>query len=64
MEILRPGIELELQMLTYTTATAMQDPQPNERCQGSNPQTNDSSWIPFCCAMTGTLGFSFYFFHE
>ena len=30
MEVPRLGVELELQLLAYTTATAMQDPQPTE----------------------------------
>ena len=29
-------VELELQLPARTTATAMQDPQPTERSQGSN----------------------------
>ena len=37
MEVPRLGAEAELQLLTYTTATAMLDRQPIERGQGSNP---------------------------
>ena len=53
VEVPGPGVKSELQLLVYTTATAMQDPghtcdlhhssgqqqilNPTERCQGSNP---------------------------
>ena len=37
MEIIRLGIESELQLPAYTTATATPDPQPSEGRQGSNP---------------------------
>ena len=36
MEVPQLGVELELQPAAYTTATAMQDPQPTEQDQGSN----------------------------
>ena len=36
MEVSSLGVESELQLLAYTTATATLDPQPTERGQGSN----------------------------
>ena len=36
MEVPRLGVELELQLPAYTTATATPDPWPNEQDQGSN----------------------------
>ena len=36
MEGPRLGVESELQLLAYTTATATMDPQPTDRGQGSN----------------------------
>ena len=36
MEVSRLGVELELQLLAYTTTTATQDLQPTEEGQGSN----------------------------
>ena len=38
MEVPRLGVQSELQLLAYTTA--MPDPQPTERGQGSNPHTH------------------------
>ena len=38
----RLGDESELQLLTYTTVTAMQDPQSTEPGQGLNPQSHGS----------------------
>ena len=37
MEFPRLRVEPELQVLAYTAATAVQDPQPTEQHQGSNP---------------------------
>ena len=37
MEVPRLGVQSELQLLAYATATAWQDPQPTEWGQGSNP---------------------------
>ena len=37
MEFPRLGVESELQLQAYTTATAMPDPRPTERGQGLNP---------------------------
>ena len=46
MEVPRIGVKLELQLLAYTTVTAMQDPsqisQPTARGQGSNLQPHGS----------------------
>ena len=57
MEVPRLGVKSELQLpvyttatatqfraesATYTTATAMPDPQPTERAQGLNPQPHGS----------------------
>ena len=54
MEIPRLGVQSELQLPAYTSATAMQDPsltpqltatpdlQPTEQGQGSNPQPHGS----------------------
>ena len=36
MEVPRLGLELDLQLLAYTTATAMRDTQAIEQGQGSN----------------------------
>ena len=37
MDVPRLGVDSELQLPTYTTATAMSDPEPSEQGQGSNP---------------------------
>ena len=42
MEIPRLGVQSELQVLAYTTVTAMPDPQPTERGWGSNLQPHGS----------------------
>ena len=42
MEVSRLGVELEVQQPTYTTVTAMPDPQPAERGQGSNQHPQGS----------------------
>ena len=70
MEVPRLGIESELQLLAYTTATAMPDPsrlcdlhQNSQQCWILNPLSKardqtcelmDTSWIRFCCTMMGT----------
>ena len=38
MEVSRPGVKLELQLLAYTLATAMQDPSPVCRLYQSSQQ--------------------------
>ena len=52
MEVSRLGIEVELQLLAYTTATAISDPQPTERGQESHLCPHgywgvlmDTSWV-------------------
>ena len=71
MEVPRLGVELELQLPTYATTTAMWDPShdcnlhhSSWQCQIPNPLSKardrthilmDTSWIHFCCATTGTL---------
>ena len=69
MEVPMLGVELELHLPTYTTATAMQDlshicdlHHSSEQCQILNPQSEArscnlvvTSRISFCCATTGTL---------
>ena len=73
MEVPRLGVELELQLLAYTTTTATQDPSricdlyySSQQYQILNPlsETRDRtqnlmvpSQIFFCCAMTGTLAY-------
>ena len=70
MEVLRPGVELELKLQAYTSATATPDPSQvcdlhhsSQQCQILNPQSEardwtcvlmDTSWTHFCCAMTGS----------
>ena len=70
MEIPRLGIESELQLPAYVTATAMQDlshvcdlHHGSQQCQILNPlrEARDraynlivTSWICFCCTTTGT----------
>ena len=57
MELSRLGVESELQLLAYTTATTTLDhPRPTKRGQGPNCDLMDSSWIRFHWAMTGTPG--------
>ena len=66
MEILRLGVKLELQLPTYTTATAMQDPSrvcdlhcslwqrwivdPLSEAKDQTHNLMVPSWIRFCCA--------------
>ena len=70
IEVPRLGAELEVRLLAYATATAMQDPSrvcnlhhSPWQCRILNPlsETRDrtrnlivTSWIHFCCATTGT----------
>ena len=70
MEVPRLGVELELQLLSYATATAMQDPShvcdlhhSPQQCQIFNPLSKARyrtrnplvpSWIHFHCATMGT----------
>ena len=72
MEVPRLGLQSELQLLVYTTATATQDPSrichlhhSSWQCQSLNSlskarnQTRNlmvSNQIRFCCFMTGTPG--------
>ena len=69
MEVPRLGVELELQPLAYTTATAMPDPShicdlhhSSCQCRVLNPLSKardrtripmDTSQIHFCCATRG-----------
>ena len=75
MEIARLGVKWELQLLTYTTATATQGLSricilyhSSQQCQILNPLSEardrtcilmDTSGIHFCCTTTGTLVFFF-----
>ena len=70
MEVPSLGVESELQLLAYTTATAMWDPsracnlyQSSQQCGISDPQSEgrdqtgilmDTSQIHFCCTTTET----------
>ena len=70
MEVPGPGVQLELQMLAYTTATAMPDLSQvcslhhslwQRRILNPLSEARDGtwnliapSWIHFCCATTGT----------
>ena len=72
MEIPRLGVESELQLPFYATATAMQDPShicdlyhSSQQCWIPNPLSEagdrtlilmDARWICFRCATTGTPG--------
>jgi len=69
MEVPRLGVELELQLPAYTTATAMQDPShicdlhcSSQQCRILNPLNEardptcvlmDNSWILFRCVTIG-----------
>ena len=75
MEVPSLGVESELQLLAYTTATAMWDPShvwnlhhSSRQHQSPDPLSEardrigilmDTSWIPFHWAMTGTSLFLF-----
>ena len=70
MELPRLGVELELQLLAYTTVTATQDPSyicdlyhSSQQCWILNPLSEvrertcilmGKSWIRFLCATMGT----------
>ena len=70
MKVPRLGVELELQLPAYTTATAMQDPNcicnlyhssqqhwilnPLSEAEDQTQVLMDTSWIHFHCATTGT----------
>ena len=70
MEVPRPGVERELQLLAYTTATATQDPShvydlhhssqqhqilnPPSEARGRTHHPTVPSQIRFCCATMGT----------
>ena len=69
MEVPRLGVESELQLLTYTIATATQDRNQvctlhsSQQCQIPNPLSEardwtwvlmDTSWVCYCWAMMGT----------
>ena len=70
MEVPRLGVELELLLLAYATATAMQDsshicdlhhsswqcwiPNPLSRARNQTCVLMDASWIRYCRAMMGT----------
>ena len=70
MEVLRLGVESELQLLAYATATAVLDPScicdlhdsskqcrilnPIIKARGQTPVLVDTSWVHYCRAMTGT----------
>ena len=65
MEIPKLGVELELQLPTYTTATAMPIPNPLSKARDQTCILMDTSRIRFCCAMTGTpLPCSFKLLHR
>ena len=70
MEVPRLGVEFELQLLAYTTATATWDPSricnlhhsswqhqilnPMSKARGRTHNLMGPSRIRFCCTMTGT----------
>ena len=70
MEVPRLGVKLELQLLAYTTTTAMQDlscicelhhssgqhqiPDPLSKARDQTCILMDTSWIHFCCATMET----------
>ena len=78
MEVPRLGVESELQLLAYTTATATQDPNhvchlhqssrqrrilnPPSKARGRIQNLSVPSWIRFPCAMTGTPQFCLFCF--
>ena len=75
MEVPRLGVELELQLLAYATATAMPDlelhlrptPQlmaildPDSLSEAKDPTQVATSWIRFCCTTMGTPSMSILF---
>ena len=56
MEVPRLGAELELQLPAYTTATAMQHwiLNPLREARDGTRILMVTSWICFCCTITGT----------
>ena len=54
MEVPGLGVESELQLPAYTTATAMPHPQPAEQVQGQNPVLMDTSQVHYHWATMGT----------
>ena len=74
MEAPRQGVQLELQLLAYTTATTTQDlscicnlhhssrqcriPDPLRKARDQTSILIDTSWVPFCCTTTGTPSYS------
>ena len=76
MKIPRLGVESELWLLAYTTATATRDPSllcnlhhSSQQCWILNPLSKARdrtcnvmvpSWICFCCTMTGTPPFTYF----
>ena len=79
MEVPRPGVELELQLKAYITATATQDlsricnlHHSSQLCWILNPLSKardrscifmDTSCIRFCCATTGTPKITIFLLH-
>ena len=71
MGVPRLGVELELQLLSYSAATATPDlssvcdiPQSSQQCWDLNPRSKardwtcilmDASWVHYCWATMGTL---------
>ena len=47
MEMPRLGVESELQLPVYATATATQDPEPMERGRDQTHVLMDSSQVPY-----------------
>ena len=48
LEVPRLGVELELQLPTYTTATAIRDPyNPLSKTRDQTPILVDTSWVRF-----------------
>ena len=45
MEVSRLGVKSELQLLAYTTATAMQDPNPLSKARNQTRILMDTSWV-------------------
>ena len=76
IEVHRPGVSPELQLLAYAIATATPDPScifdlyhssqqhlilnPLSKARDQNCNLMVPSWIPFCCITMGTPGQSFH----